>query len=127
MAPTAKQKCALGGYGGSWREALKGEKNGYTAHQHYRGANGWGKKATAFAAVRTALAAGLFGGRVQKEVAAEVLTEREPASAYVCLKCRNFVVKEALTRDTQGSTVWPRRPARRRRPTGPKPRRHLGA
>ena len=44
MAPTAKQKCALGGYGGSWREALKGEKNGYTADQHYRSANGWGKK-----------------------------------------------------------------------------------
>ena len=43
MAPTAKQKCALGGYGGSRRKALKGEKNGCTADQHYRGAKGWGK------------------------------------------------------------------------------------
>ena len=55
MAPTAKQKCALGGYGGSRRKALKGEKNGCTADKNYRGAKGWGKKETAFAAVRTAL------------------------------------------------------------------------
>eukprot|EP01047_Picozoa_sp_COSAG01_P060172 COSAG01_NODE_7335_length_3246_cov_3.993963_6_plen_115_part_00 len=97
MAPTAKQKCALGGYGGSRRKALKGEKNGCTADQNYRGAKGWGKKETAFAAVRTALSAGLFGERVQAEVAAEVLTEREPGSEYVCRNCRNFVVQQALT------------------------------
>eukprot|EP01047_Picozoa_sp_COSAG01_P022905 COSAG01_NODE_1378_length_10526_cov_13.789105_2_plen_38_part_00 len=37
--------------------------------------------------MRKALSAGLFGERVQEEVATGVLTEREPGSAYVCLNC----------------------------------------